>query len=58
LGEEWKQIDITGKYFVSSYGRVKSYQRNKAYLLKPYINKNGYLRVDINLDNRKSYLVH
>lgn len=37
-GEEWLPIDERGKYFISSLGRVKSYQGTKAKILKPYTN--------------------
>lgn len=33
--EVWKPIDNTGKYYISSLGRVKSYQGTKTKLLKP-----------------------
>lgn len=56
--EIWKPIDEQGKYYVSSLGRVKSYQGVKARILKPYKNQKGYFRVDICLDNRKTILVH
>ena len=57
-GEQWQEIDPKGKYYISNYGRVKSYQARTAKLLKPYSNQHGYLRVDINTDHRHSRLVH
>lgn len=57
-GELWKPIDSRGKYYISNLGRVKSYQRNKAILLKPFSNQKGYLRVDIKAGCRRTYLVH
>ena len=57
-GEVWKPIDKFSRYLVSNCGRVKSYARIEAVLLKPRITENGYLRVDLWLDKRKSYLVH
>lgn len=58
--EQWKEVIGTkGKYFVSNQGRIKSYQRYKAAILKPYTNQGGYLRVDIDIEgSRRSVLVH
>lgn len=56
--EEWKPIDEQGKYYVSSLGRVKSFQGTKTRILKPYTNQKGYYRVDICLGKRKTVLVH
>lgn len=58
--EVWKLIrDTNGLYYVSSYGRIKSYTGYNAILLKPYANQGGYLRVDIVIDGqRQTKLVH
>lgn len=48
-GEEWKQIDE--KHFVSNKGRVKSYCKYNAIILKPQENEKGYLLVSINQRN-------
>ena len=58
--EVWKVIRNTnGLYYVSSYGRIKSYNGYEAILLKPYANQGGYLRVDIHIEGqRQSKLVH
>jgi hypothetical protein len=46
--EQWKEIPNTsGKYFISTYARVKSYCGYEARLRKPEDNGKGYLRVDI-----------
>ena len=47
-GQEWREIQETnGVYYVSNYGRVKSYKKYYATILKPMKNKGGYLRVQI-----------
>ena len=47
--EVFKEIaDTNGKYFISNYGRVKSYTQYNATLLTPQPNNSGYLRVKIN----------
>lgn len=49
--EEWRPIKHTNnKYLVSNKARIKSYQQNKARLLKQH-NHNNYNRVDLILDN-------
>ena len=53
-GEEWKPIENTeNKYFISNYGRVKSYCGYIAIVLKPYLQQSGYLEVKINDKNLK-----
>ena len=53
-GEEWKPIENTdNKYFISNYGRVKSYCGYNAIVLKPYLQQRGYLEVKINDKNFK-----
>ena len=56
--EYWKEIKGTdGKYFVSNYGRVKSYVKySDGRLLKPFKINSGYLSID--LGNIKRYTVH
>ena len=51
--EEWREIDcvdiLPGRYFVSSWGRIK----NKERLLKPFVNRYGYLGVCLVTTGRK-----
>lgn len=58
-GEEWKIIDNSnGEYMISNYGRIKSFQRYKAEILKPSLQK-GYERVELQLDyGRRAFFVH
>ena len=57
MEEIWKEND--NRYSVSNFGRVKSNYANKERILKPYLNKDGYLKVDIRHgDYRKSMSVH
>lgn len=46
--EEWKEIpNKEGKYYISTFGRVKSYCGYNAIIRKPEDNGSGYLRVNI-----------
>ncbi len=58
--EEWKVIEGTDKtYYVSNKGRVKSKAGYNTILLKPYITRYGYQRLDIMYDGKKvSKFVH
>lgn len=57
MEEVWKEID--DRYSVSNLGRVKSNYANKEKILKPFLNKRGYLMVDIRHPGyRKSISVH
>ena len=54
--EEWKPIEDTKeRYYISNYGRVKSYCGYTARILLPYIKKNGYLTVKI---NKRNEIIH
>lgn len=47
-GEIWKEIAETdGKYFISNKGRIKSYYKYNAIILKPATTKEGYERLQI-----------
>lgn len=47
--ETWKDVKgFEGKYFVSSFGRVK----NNTTVLKPHMNKNGYCTVRLYKDGK------
>ena len=51
-GEIWKEIAETdGKYFVSNKGRVKSYNKYEAIILKPTTTPKGYKRLQIVQNN-------
>lgn len=51
---KWKLLNNYQNYLISEYGDVKNKKKKK--LLKPTINKKGYLRVDLSYN--KSLLVH
>ena len=59
-GEEWKEIEGYGsKYYVSNKGRVKSYTKYEAFIMKARKTADGYLRLDLQQEGRKtSKLVH
>ena len=58
--EIWRGIaGYNGDYQVSNFGRVKSFKRETPRILKPAINKCGYLTVVLCKEGKqKSYLVH
>ena len=57
-GEKWKTIPNTKeKYFVSNYGRIKSYCNYNAIILKPYLQQSGYLEVKIAGKNQKIHQI-
>ena len=47
-GEEWADVpNYEGLYQVSTFGRVKSFQRGKEMILKPQLDNHGYLYVGL-----------
>lgn len=58
--EVWKEVEGTkGKYFISNCGRLKSYCRYTARIIKPYRNQYNYLRADIRRNGkRETVLIH
>jgi len=63
MREEWKDVlNYEGLYQVSNLGRVKSLPRNgtgrKERILKPRVEKNGYVRVGLRNKNREFFSVH
>ena len=62
VNEIWKDIKDYSNYMVSNLGRVKSLNyknTDKEKILKPYKNREGYLRVELSKNgNGKQYLIH
>ena len=52
-GEEWR--DISDKYQVSTYGRIKSFWRKVPFILKPKLSQNGYLEINLHIDGQSKY---
>jgi len=51
--EIWKDIPFTkGFYQSNNKGSIKSLKRKKEIILKPVLNKNGYLYVNVVIDNK------
>lgn len=59
-GEQWRDVpDYEGFYQESTFGRTKSFQNGKVTIRKPYIDKRGYLYVELYKDGkRKHFGVH
>ena len=51
-------LGYEGIYQVSNLGNVKSLKFSKEKILKPYKDTGGYLTVDFNKNNRKTFMVH
>lgn len=45
--EQWKQYSFDDRYYISNKGRIKSYCKYNAIILKQQTKKNGYLEVMI-----------
>ena len=60
MKEIWKDVKgYEGMYCVSNFGRVKSFKRKKAMILKPFYNMDGYLNVELrDSKSRKTISVH
>jgi len=60
MSERWKWVrGYKGLYKVSTHGRVKSYQKQKPYLLKHIINRDGYATVTLYKNGKaKRVFVH
>ena len=58
--EIWKDIrGYEGFYQISNYGRIKSFKRKNAIILRPVVTPEGYLRVGLKKDSAsKSFYVH
>lgn len=53
-GEEWKDIEGTdGKYQISNYGRVKSFQWGKPKIITPRLDLDGYLSCELSIQPMK-----
>ena len=60
LNEIWKDIiGYEGIYMISNYGNVFSMNNNKNKILKPIMDKDGYLTINLcNNGTRKKYRIH
>ena len=58
--EIWKAIaECNGIYYISDYGRVKSFKCGKERIMKPYLTDKGYLRIGLwGNDKQKMHKIH
>lgn len=53
-GEVWKEIQSYPNYYISSFGRVKSFVKNKeGKIVKQWFHGKGYLQVGVTLKNKR-----
>lgn len=56
-GEQWRELDE--HYYVSNFGRVKSFWHKKSRILRPVCDKNGYLYVNLSVGGKgKNSKIH
>lgn len=58
MQEIWKDvINYEGFYQVSNFGQIKSFHKNKEIIMKPFLNKGGYVYImisdGVNLKNKR-----
>lgn len=61
MNEIWKDIkNFEGLYQISNLGNIKSFHKQRPYLLKPSLGNNGYYQITLYQKNhtRKKFLVH
>jgi AraC-like DNA-binding protein len=59
MDEIWLPIKNYDKYFVSNFGRIRSYKNKDSIILKTRANKKGYLYVNLCVNGKyKTHLVH
>lgn len=57
--QNWKEIKDYSDYLISNRGLVKSLKFNKETILKPKLDREGYLRVNLlKKGKRKTYRIH
>jgi len=57
--EEWRPIANFDMYEVSNIGNIRSYQKGKVKILKPYLGTNGYLKVGLSSNgNVRTFSLH
>lgn len=57
--EEWREIeDTNNRYWISSYGRVKSIINGKEKILNSKLNNKGYYRTKIKIKNSWKYVLN
>ena len=59
LGERWLPIPTFDKYYVSTFGRVKSFKWTKPRIMRPTLHSNGYLFLRLCKNAKhKNFYVH
>lgn len=51
--ELWRPVPNFADYYVSNYGRTKSFKQSKVKIIKPALNKHGYLFVGLSKEGKQ-----
>lgn len=59
-GENWAAVEYDAKHYqISTFGRIKSFYKDEAKILRPSVDKDGYLQIHLHKDGKyKTFKIH